>query len=320
MITKIYKLSKDQQDVIDMAMEMNKPLLLSGKPGTGKTQMAHSYIFQNDKGFQDVFQFNTKSTSVYKDLLYSYDAIEHFRDTQISKDKETAKPAEDFIRLQALGKAIVLAKGLNHPIFKKDKWKTILMNSFQKQNVDDVYKLNSKNLVLIDEIDKAPRDFPNDLLNELDNFEFSINEIDETISFRDSEDQDKLKNILILITSNNEKNLPDAFLRRCLFFHIEISEQKLKEIILQKLQDLNIDLNTYKKDESWLNDRIQEIQKIYLENRIEKKPGAAECIEWAVWMSQKEENKKNVEQSLYLLFKKKQDLDVAKEILSIPQN
>lgn len=308
MIARTYNLTDEQKALIEMAYELNKPLLVSGKPGTGKTQMAHSFAAKNEQGVNLVFQFNTKSNSAFTDILYSYDAIGHFRTTRMESEK---KKVENFIKLEALGKAIVLAKGIESDVFQTEEWQTIIKNSFRKEEIKAV-----KTIVLIDEIDKAPRDFPNDLLNEMDNYEFTIKEIENgTISFKN--DLDKKKNILVILTSNDEKNLPDAFLRRCLFYYILPPDiTRLTEIVNEKLTNNNINISKYQKSETWLDEKMKLFNRLIENQKIEKKPSTAECIEWIVWLSNKDNTNENLKRSLNILFKKVQDQELANAMLN----
>jgi MoxR-like ATPase len=271
------------EDTMKMALALMRPLLLAGKPGTGKTDFGHWYVAnanklktaeKKDAEFNNVFQFNTKSTSVYNDLFYIYDAVSHFRDKAGDKD------ISEFITLTALGKAMVCAKGLKN--IKDTRLKKIAAHSQL-----DLKDAKPKSLVIIDEIDKAPRDFPNDLLHEIEHLSFCIKETSPVIEVELNDDEKK--NIIILLTSNDEKNLPDAFLRRCLFHYIEFPKAiPLKKIILSKLwgrkltdeENALIDNGEELKGFEGLNDKIEIFYKIFHNNSIEKKAYTAECIQW----------------------------------------
>lgn len=287
MTTKTYHLNPSVHTLVEMANQLQKPLLISGKPGTGKTQLAHSYREQNQKSFKNLFQFNTKSTSVYTDLLYTYDAVAHFR------NKDETKNTANFISLNALGKAIVLAIGMNHEAFQTEDWKKIIQKSFLKDETN-----YDKSIVLIDEIDKAPRDFPNDLLNEMDNFEFTIKEIDSTISLINKE------KIIVILTSNEEKNLPDAFLRRCLFYFIDFPDAaQMKTIVNSKIPNL---------DENNLLNKINFFYEIY-NLGLEKTPTTSECLDWIQYLSQKNLLDKNISElkdTLPIIIKKNADFKI----------
>ena len=227
-------------NALEVAYMLKRPLLLTGEPGTGKTQFAFwaaDQLAQSD-GFQaQPYVYNTKTSSTAKDLFYHYDAIAHFRETRTNpggntqtngntNNNPTAQPtertAEDFIQLRALGLAITGAIG------RKDCGLSpaILAKS-------DITDHPRGSVVLIDEIDKASRDFPNDLLNEIENYEFEIGEINQHVRLTDERQR---QNIIVILTSNFEKNLPDAFLRRCIYYHIEFpTKERLFEIIIRRL-------------------------------------------------------------------------------------
>jgi len=302
-----YQPSESLVSVLEMAISLGRPLLLAGKPGVGKTQFAHWVANQTIEDFnKNVFQFNTKSTSVFADLFYEYDAVSHFRDANINTsliDREV-KTAANYITLTALGFAVFCAKGNNHA--DDEELSKIIQQSKLKLKIgaDD---LKSKSVVLIDEIDKAPRDFPNDLLYEIENLSFSIKEINKTIKLNDTEKE----NVVIILTSNDEKNLPDAFLRRCLFYYIDFpSEAELKAIVAKKL---TIDGSTFSQSElDGLNEKISWFFKIYGAKNIDKKPSTSECIDWINYLKEHQlldKNAKDCKSSFSCLIKKKEDLD-----------
>ena len=205
-----------------VAMELGQPLLLTGEPGTGKTAFAEYLAdvlapkFFGERGEVARFEryvFETKSTSVATDLFYRFDSLRRFQaahDTKLSADNR------DYISFEALGSAIV--------------------NSLHWSDVADLFKESvlhtgpSRAVVLIDEVDKAPRDFPNDLLNEIDRMFFRIPELldPKTKTIRRVTASDQYKPLVVL-TSNSERNLPAPFLRRCVFHHIQFPQRKEKE-------------------------------------------------------------------------------------------
>ena len=243
-----YILNEAVVNAVKAAMSLGQPLFITGEPGTGKTQLAfkiaHHFKLQNELGENKPLIFNTKTTSTAKDLFYTYDAVRHFRDANMKKD---SREAIDYIELQALGKAITLTN--------PDAAKIMGIKLDQPRH----------SVVLIDEIDKAPTDFPNDILFELENMSFTIKETGTKIQagsdFRP----------IVIMTSNSEKSLPDAFLRRCVFLHIEFpSEQMLLEIITTKLGD-----NSAYADDIFV-EHFMEIR-----NAVKKKrPATAELIGW----------------------------------------
>jgi len=258
----------------EVAAYLNRPLLLSGEPGTGKTKFAE-YI-ESVEG-KSLFVFNTKSVSLSRDLFYTYDAIGHFA--------EREKSAIEFIRLEALGKAIVNAFGSDRvrKMLADDLTNNYqLLKLRQLNNRDEIISLfltgcNGKsNVVLIDEVDKAPRDFPNDILNEIENLEFEIRELGIKVSL-DKQQKEAKDKIFVLLTSNFEKNLPEAFLRRCIYHHIEFVEDVdyLKKIVNVHIERI---------DQQQLGDRIKEFIEIRKNNMVQKKPATSELIDCVKWM------------------------------------
>lgn len=247
---------------VEVAIALNKPLLVSGEPGTGKTRLAEYVAWQlheqtkNDAipFLEECLVFNTKSTSVATDLFYNYDAITHFR------NKNDALTTADFIELQALGKAIAMRHGSNSNQLKG----LIKTRRFQSMPATP-----HSSVVLIDEIDKAPRDFPNDLLNEIEHYKFQVKELNESVGRADNPSR-----ILVIMTSNSEKNLPNAFLRRCVFYHIDFPEKdKLLQITKSRLA-LN---NGEYKDK--IETAFAEFMKIR-NKAVYRKPATSEFLEW----------------------------------------
>jgi MoxR-like ATPase len=249
---------------VEIAIALGKPLLISGEPGTGKTKLADYAAMQlaaqtEGKEFSFLntpFVFNTKSTSVSTDLFYFYDAVSHFR----SQHADTK--TEQFIELKPMGLAIAQTHGLN---------------SSDLQGIGKIGNLSAawlqpqpcSSVVLIDEIDKAPREFPNDLLNEMENYRFDIKEINQSVSRSSSDCR-----ILVIMTSNSEKNLPNAFLRRCVFYHIGFPDKnKLLQIAKKRLR---IDNGEY---DALIEKAIDEFNN--MRNRaMNKKPSTSEFLDW----------------------------------------
>ena len=251
-------------NALEVAYMLKRPLLLTGEPGTGKTQFAFwaaDQLAKTDNFQPQPFIYNTKTSSTAKDLFYHYDAIAHFRSTHNTAQTATAgSSTEDFIQLRALGLAIANAMGRNDLTLSP----AILSKS-------GIPEQPCGSVVLIDEIDKAPRDFPNDLLNEIENYEFEIPELNQKIQLTNDTQR---RNIIIILTSNFEKNLPDAFLRRCIYYHIEFPDKKrLFDIIIRRL---DVSEGDYRNIERRVDDffRIQQLP------NISKRPSTSEFIDW----------------------------------------
>ena len=236
----LYKVDPALQDAINIALQFGLPLLLTGEPGTGKTQLAHHLAWQFDVGEALVFHARTASTAT--DLFYRYDSLGHFQYAQNQqKALEPEEIEEKFIYYEALGAAIM------------DK---------------------RRRVVLIDEIDKAPRDLPNDILAAVESMTFEIPELNKT-GHNAIRSKPENRPILIL-TSNSEKNLPDAFLRRVAYYHISFpKEPQLARILSKKELDI---------EEGLLGILIRHFLQVR-ENKkynLKKNPATAELIFWAL--------------------------------------
>jgi MoxR-like ATPase len=244
-----YVAEKGLRDAVNVALNLGQPLLVTGEPGTGKTQLAGSIAYELDLGAPLVFQ--TKTTSTARDLFYRYDALGHFHDAQFHKE---ASSIESYIAYEALGLAILLSMS------------STSANSYLPEPLRNRGPIRS--VVLIDEIDKAPRDLPNDVLNEIESMSFAVKETGETFS------ADQKHRPILVLTSNSEKNLPDAFLRRCVFYHIDFPDrERLKQIVQGRLH-LNADFTPKMLEHAILH--FEEIRKMALK----KKPATAEFLAW----------------------------------------
>lgn len=217
-----YLMDSRLQRAVELAYALNKPLLVSGEPGTGKTQLAWhvaDLLAKQTEGtpapfLSEPIEFYTKSTSAATDLFYTYDAVSHFR----SKEQTETNAFVDFT---ALGRARVLAHGRNSPALLAANMQPLL------DRCDRLTATPQSSVVLIDEIDKAPKEFPNDLLNEMESGEFRIRELNFSLKKAQNDAR-----VVVILTSNFEKSLPNAFLRRCVFYHIPFpSDEQLLEIV-----------------------------------------------------------------------------------------
>ena len=221
-----YVISDPRKNAVNVSIVLQRPLIVRGEPGTGKTLLSHSIASSLGK---ELIRWNVKSTTKASDGLYIYDTVQRLNDSRFGgKDVSDIK---HYIKLGKLGQAFTAPVQV---------------------------------VLLIDEVDKADLEFPNDLLNELDEMSFYIPETDETIS--------AILRPVVIITSNNEKELPDAFLRRCIFHYIEFPEPDLMEEIV-KVHFPNI-------KSSLLKDALDSFYVLRKIDDFRKKPSTSELIDW----------------------------------------
>ncbi len=237
------------RNAVNVALALGQPLLVTGEPGTGKTQLAASIAYELDV---PLLEFYTKTTATASDLFYQYDALRRFQDAHLAEKKEVR--IEDYITYQALGLAMLLTQ-------PPEKVQELLPEQWQDQGP-------TRSVVLIDEIDKAPRDLPNDVLNEVEKMEFSVKETGR--AFR----AEQAYRPILVLTSNSEKNLPDPFLRRCIFYHIPFPDPEQLKTIIQKRFSQHPQFTPEFLDH--LIEHFYEIREIALK----KKPATAECLAW----------------------------------------
>jgi len=259
-----YKACQGLREAVNVALGLGQPLVLTGEPGTGKTQLAASLAWELKLPF---LEFYTKTTSTWTDLFYQYDGLRHFQDFHLQK----AEDLKEYIRFNALGKAILLSD-------PGEQAKRLLPSDLQGKGP-------TRSVVLIDEIDKAPRDLPNDVLYEIEKMRFTVKES----KWKEFKAEPGYRPIVVM-TSNSEKDLPDAFLRRCVFYHIEFPDtETLKKIVISRFgEDHKRGLKAESQkaragfygDSKRLDAAISHFEAIRKEVRLKKKPATAEFLSW----------------------------------------
>ena len=221
-----YVITEDLQLAVRAARTLQRPLLVKGEPGTGKTQLAIEIARSLDC---ELYQWHIKSTTKARHGLYEYDAVSRLRDSQLGNDK---------------------VHDINNYIIHGTLW--------------DAFEADQQSVVLIDEIDKADIEFPNDLLQELDRMEFHVHETQQLVKAKHRP--------LVIITSNNEMELPDAFLRRCFFHYIQFPDNDT----MQKIVDVHYpDLK---------KNLLDAALKVFFDLRdvpgLKKRPSTSELLDW----------------------------------------
>lgn len=238
-----YLAGPELEDAVNLAIALGRPLLLQGDPGAGKSRLANAVAYALGLPLEEAY---VKSTSRATDLLYVYDAVTRLYDAQApvqGRSEATAREPRHYITLGPLGRAIARA---GH---------------------------GRRSVVLIDEIDKADLDFPNDLLRELDRLAFDVPEVPR-LGFAVPDDRPELRPIII-ITNNEEKTLPAAFLRRCIYHFVEFPDDReriaqileLHEVQASKLREQAVDVLL----------RLREID-------LMKRPGLSELLDWVGYL------------------------------------
>ncbi len=202
---------------VDTAILLGMPLLLTGEPGCGKSQLAYRVAWEMGFAGGKPLRYSVKSTTEAQDLFYSFDAVKRFQVAhQNDANSSAAIASYHFVRYQALGLAILRAKGLN--ALENQGLGRLWGKANQPPGLSAAAQ---RSVVLIDEIDKAPRDVPNDILNEIESLSFHIPELDLDQPLQ-LEEEENTQRPVIIITSNAERDLPEAFLRRCIYYHMSL--------------------------------------------------------------------------------------------------
>jgi MoxR-like ATPase len=241
---------------VNCALALERPLLVKGEPGTGKTLLASAIA---DALGMELIHWSVKSTTRAQDGLYIYDTVQRLYDARFGEGD--VKDIKHYIRFGPLGRA---------------------------------FAADTRKVLLIDEIDKADIEFPNDLLDELDRMRFHILETDETVEARERP--------VVMLTSNNEKELPDAFLRRCVFHFIDFpDEERMKRIV--RVHHPSI-------DEELVDQAIRAFYRLRGTDRLRKRPSTSELIDWLLVLARAEVQPERLTREvpfLGVLLKKEQD-------------
>ncbi len=224
--TSNYIATRELQVAVNASIHLAKPLIVKGEPGTGKTMLAHQIAESLGK---KIITWHIKSTTAAQQGLYHYDAVSRLRDSQLASNK-----VED------------------------------IANYIRKGKLWEAFEAEEQVVLLIDEIDKADIEFPNDLLLELDKMEFYCYETQSTIRAKNRP--------IVIITSNNEKELPDAFLRRCLFHYIRFPETKVMKQI--------VDVHFPKIEQTLVDNAMKVFYGLREVRHLKKKPSTSELIDW----------------------------------------
>jgi MoxR-like ATPase len=258
----LYIADEDLISSVNAAIALERPLLVRGEPGTGKTQLAHSIA---EALAIPLMAWHVKSTTIAKEGLYTYDVVQRLNDSRFPEDAgRDVSDIRSYIHMGVLGRAFCSQERV---------------------------------VLLIDEIDKADIEFPNDLLRELDEMAFTIPELDETVS--------AVHRPVTIITSNAEKELPAAFLRRCVFHYISFPDRdRIKQIVDAHMPDL---------DKALVEAAILRFYGLREVNGLRKKPSTSELLDWLVVLARSGVNPDDIANRmpfLGTLIKREQDLDL----------
>ena len=268
--TEKYIASRELQLAVNAAITLEKPLLIKGEPGTGKTMLAEELALSLQA---DLIQWHIKSTTKAQQGLYEYDAVSRLRDSQLGDSKV-------------------------HDI----------ANYINKGKLWQAFEAQRRTILLIDEIDKADIEFPNDLLQELDKMEFFVYETQQLVKAK--------QRPIVIITSNNEKELPDAFLRRCFFHYIQFPDaDEMRRIVDVHFPNIKKDL---------LNQALESFFGLRDIPGLKKKPSTSELIDWLkllvaedipVEALQNKDGKKSIPPLYGALLKNEQDIHLFEKLV-----
>ena len=264
-----YIATEDLMVAVNAAVTLERPLLIKGEPGTGKTVLAHEVAKALNK---PIIEWHIKSTTKAQQGLYEYDAVSRLRDSQLGEQRV-------------------------HDI----------ANYIQRGKLWEAFAADEQVVLLIDEIDKADIEFPNDLLLELDRMEFFVYETQERVKAK--------KRPIVIITSNNEKELPDAFLRRCFFHYIRFPDTETMEQI--------VEVHHPKLKKNMLREALNAFFEIRDVPGLKKKPSTSELLDWIKLLvvedippeALKLKDKKDIIPPLYgALLKNEQDVELLQRL------
>ena len=268
--TESYVATDDLMTAVNAAITLGRPLLVKGEPGTGKTQLAEEVARALNR---PLYRWHIKSTTKAQHGLYEYDAVSRLRDSQLGEAK---------------------VHDIANYIVKGRMW--------------EAFESEQQPVLLVDEIDKADIEFPNDLLHELDRMEFYVHETRQWVKARHRP--------VIIITSNNEKELPDAFLRRCFFHYIRFPDAATMERIVA------VHFPTLKKD--LLAEALSSFFKLREIPGLKKKPSTSELLDWLKLLLaedvpaealRSDDAKKSIPPLYGALLKNEQDVHLAEQLI-----